>query len=409
MAFLVFLTGCNQESLINDQSDTKSGKILPVHADIEHWRTKVKPEIINKYERLVYGMMPDPNLLVSTRVRTFSFSCDSIDAILKEIELSFYKSNKTDSASFKVLLITPDGVQSPVFLGINAYGNHTIHSSPLISIEDGWVKEKPEFDLFNHRATASSRGAHASRWPVERLLLRGYGLATFNTAQVFPDHLQGKADSFYRLFDHYQPEKGAEAGAIGLWAWSMSRVLDILEKEEWVDADKIIAIGHSRRGKAALWAAANDQRFAAVISNNSGCGGAALFEGKQGETIKDINDQFPYWFNDNFKDFNNNEDELPIDQHMLLSLMAPRPVYVASAENDDWADPKNEFLSLHRASEVYKLFGFPGIEQDSVPAVNKPLISGAQGYHIRTGGHDLTRYDWERFMDFNDVHVKRNK
>ena len=185
------------------------------------------------------------------------------------------------------------------------------------------------------------------------------------------------------------------------------RAMDYLETDDDVDHTRIAIMGHSKMGKAALWTAAQDQRIALAISAQSGCAGAALWRRKSGETLKKMVTRFPYWLSRNAWKFVEQEDDLPVDQHMLLACIAPRPVYVHSGVGDTWADGRGEYLSAFHASEVYRLLGKQGLTSEASPEVGKPIIKSDVGYHIREGGHSIEMYDWQRFMDFADHHFKK--
>ncbi len=381
---------------------SKKGKKIK---SVKNWEKRRRAEILADFESQVYGRMPQG--AVTTEVQVVK-EVDAFagKATMKEVRMSFERNGK--SISMDILMFLPKNqVKSPVFLGLNFYGNHTIDDNPEITLPDSWLRNNENFHVTDNKATDASRGIRKSRWPVEKIIDRGYGLATIYCGDIDPDK-DDFTDGVHALFyENGQSQPAAdEWGTIAGWAWGLGRAMDYFETDSEIDAAKVALMGHSRLGKTSLWAGATDQRFAIVISNDSGCGGAALSRRRFGETVGRINTAFPHWFCDNFNQYNENEDALPVDQHMLLALIAPRPLYVASAEDDRWADPKGEYLSAWHAGAIYRLYGLESLPNENMPAVNQPIHKDI-GYHIRTGGHDVTDYDWEAWMDFADRHFNK--
>jgi len=377
-------------------------------SDARKWRTERRPEILELFRTHVYGRTP------LDRPENMTFDVFDLErkalagtAIRKQVTVNF--TGKDFGPRMDILIYLPNSGKKPVptFVLLNFGGNHTINSDPAIRLSTSWMRPGRGGSV-NNRATEKSRGTSSSSYPVANILKRGYGLATIYYGDIDPDFHDGFKNGVHATFDGLAGgERAADAwGSIGAWAWGLSRAMDYFETDADIDQRRVSVLGHSRLGKTALWTGARDERFAVVISNNSGCGGAALSRRRFGETVGRINTSFPHWFCDNFKKYNGNEDDLPVDQHMLISLIAPRPVYVASADRDLWADPRGEFLACKHADPVYRLLGVDGLGAEQMPGLDSPVKSGAIGYHVRSGGHALTAYDWQNYMDFADTHFE---
>jgi hypothetical protein len=220
------------------------------------------------------------------------------------------------------------------------------------------------------------------------------------------EFLSGIHRLFYRTGQSFP--KANEWGCISAIAWGASRALDYLETDRDIDARRIAVVGHSKMGKASLWTVAQDQRFALAISAQSGCAGAALWRRKFGETLEKMVTRFPYWLCRNAWKFVGNEDDMPVNQHMLLACIAPRPVYVHSGVGDTWADARGEYQSAYHASEVYRLLGKKGLESESSTPIGEAVIHSDVGYHNRSGGHSVEMFDWLKFIEFAEYHLKAN-
>ncbi len=347
----------------------------------KEWKEQRRPEILELFRTHVYGRAPvgRPKDLVFKVIEENTNAMGG-KATLKRIEITF--SGPGGSGKIEPVIFIPNNRKSPA----------------------------PGFLLISHRGKDNldpTREKRSTFWPAEEIIARGYAAIGFYTPEVDPDKHDGFKDGVHGIFDPWpQGQRPGDAwGTIAAWAWGASRVMDYLETDNDIDATHIGVLGHSRGGKAALWCGAEDERFALVISNDSGSTGAALARNKKGESIAAINKSFPHWFCENYRKYNKEEEKLPIDQHQLIALMAPRLVYVASASQDEWADPRSEFMSCFHASPVWKLWKRPGVTVSEPPPVNKPVHDGYVGYHLREGRHNLELSDWNWYMDFADKHL----
>lgn len=372
------------------------------------WEKKRRPELLEFFTTHVYGKVPGNLKITSWKIVEQSDNALDGKARRKQVDILFNRNGK--ELCFNMLIYLPKNIEkAPLFLGYNFYGNHTVTNDVNVRISDAWTMNSISDGISNNRLTEKSRGTSADSWQVEKIIDAGYGLATIFYGEVDPDK-DDFSDGIHALFYNEGQERPApgEWGSIAAWAWGLSRAMDYLEKDTDIDGSKVIVFGHSRLGKTSLWAGVTDQRFAAVISNNSGCGGAALSKRQFGETVERINTNFPHWFTSNFKSYNRNENALPADQHELLALIAPRPVYVASAEEDQWADPRGEFLGAYYATPVFELFGKKGIPTGEMPGISRPIQNTA-AYHIRPGGHGVTTYDWDQYIKWADAQLFNKK
>lgn len=362
---------------------------------------KRRAELLDLFENEVYGKSPEWDGQITSEIILENKNYLNGKATRQVVRLTLERQGQF--IDFDLLVFYPNsGKKVPAFLGLNFYGNHTISSDDQVSIPDTWVRNNEAMGSANNKASEKGRGLRIDNWPYEDIVSRGYGLVTLYYGQIDPDYDDGFKNGVHALYPDEQ-RAASSWGSIAAWAWGLSRVMDYLEEEDWVNEKKVAVLGHSRLGKGALWAGATDQRFGMVISNDSGCGGAALSLRKYGETVGRINNSFPHWFAGNFSSYNENEENLPVDQHQLLALMAPRPLYVASGVEDRWADPKGEFLSCVAASPAYELLGKEGVPAEVLPPLDQPAMGGI-GYHIRSGGHGLLPYDWKQYLDFADMH-----
>jgi hypothetical protein len=377
--------------------------------DIQTWQTKRRGEILRLFATHMYGVTPGPPPQVRGEIT--ARRADAVDGLATRTLITLRCFDDLAAPCIHLMLYVPNAAAkpAPVFLGLNYWGNASVEADPDIPITDRWMRPSAETGIVNNRATEATRGVDFGRWPLALAIKRGFAVATFFYGDIEEDHPEGWRNGVRGYLMRKEGRTAAtpeEWGALGAWGWGLSRALDYLATNPAVDARRVAVFGHSRHGKATLWAGAQDERFALVISNDSGEGGASLARRDFGETIAYSIEHAAYRYCERFRGFVGRATDLPFDQHMLLALVAPRPLYIASATEDSLADPRGEFLSAVHAAPVYRLFGYKGLGTTELPPPDRS-IGDRIGYHLRTGKHDITAYDWEQYLNFADRHFTK--
>jgi len=353
----------------------------------EEWMNVRRPQILSLFGNLVYGCVPKPESPITTKFEVKKIDSQFMGgrATRKDVQITF--SNDKGKAEMLVLVFVPNKAAKPT----PAFMKHSFNNT-----------RSRDFDVHS-----MWRGRLRNGWPLGKFFDRGYAFVAVYQQDLVGhnevEFLKGIHRLFYRKGQSFP--KAHEWGVLSTVAWGAMRAMDYLQTDSDVDHNRVAIMGHSKMGKAALWTAAQDERFALAISAQSGCAGAALWRRRSGETLEKMVTRFPYWLCRNAWKFVDREDDLPVDQHMLLACIAPRPVYVHSGVEDTWADPRGEYLSAYHASEVYRLLGKKGLTSVSSPPVGEAIITSHVGYHIRKGGHSIDMADWEKFLDFADYHM----
>ncbi|HUE37290.1 MAG TPA: hypothetical protein VMO20_07855 [Candidatus Acidoferrum sp.] len=384
-----------------------------------YWMRVRRPEILNLYREDIYGKSPKPNKMI---VNVWDVDTNALDgtAIRKQINLELTSKLSTNRVVLHALLYTPAASKrAPVFLCLSFSGNYRDADDTNVAVWLVWDHKKDTAAM----PQPVERGT-SHNWPVREIIKRGYGIALLDYNDIEPDLADGTGWRFGVRALYMKPGQTNFAndawGAISAWAWGASRVLDYLQTDRNVDPRRIIMTGHSRLGKTALWAGAQDQRFPIVIASCSGEMGASLSRRNYGETVTSMSKSFPYQFCRNFLAYSNNIPNMPVDSHMLVSLIAPRPLYLNTGSLDRWGDPRGEWEAAIAAAPVYQLFGEQSVATNLPPA--KELLESAileafppppldvpvfhdVGYQTHTGAHDVLPADWERFLDFCDMHL----
>ncbi|MBN2326525.1 MAG: acetylxylan esterase [Candidatus Omnitrophica bacterium] len=408
-AFLSLNTPASSEEIFPAPSDLPSIAELPDPFTMfdgtpvktpEQWYEQRRPELKKLFQYYMYGFMPDAPVIHAKTTKTDADVFGG-KATLKEIEIRFPALPENES-KIHLALFVPNQNQGPypVFLGLNSHGNQTVVDYPGVTFNsDVYIRES------NQGKGVNERGALKDFWCVENKIDRGYAFAVYYQGEMDPD-FDDFTNGIHPFYQNLPYPKDAQWATISAWAWGLHRCIDYLVTDGDIDNDRICLIGHSRRGKTVLLAAALDERVALLVPHQSGTGGCALSRNNDQETVERINRVFPHWFDGNFKKFNDNEDKLPFDQHLLVSLVAPRALLDTAGLQDAWANYESALRNLKAADKVYKFLGTEGMVGEGVISgeapINKETVGNLLQYR-RDTRHTLNIGYWNRILDYADA------
>ena len=372
--------------------------------DAKTWNEKRRAEIVRLFEENQYGRSPGRPASMSFEV--FDKGTPALDGKATRRQVTIYFSADKAGPKMDLLVYVPANAAGPVplLLNLSFSANSTTVNDPGVKAGEVWARDKKKIP--------AAQGMNFGRVNVARLLDAGFGFATVYYGDIDPDFLGGVPHGVRALYLKPGQTEPApdEWGSIAAWAWGLSRAMDYLETDRGVDATRVAIMGVSRLGKTVMWAGAHDPRIALVIASCSGEGGAALSRRNYGETIAHLTEatRYPYQFAGNYAKFAGSVDRFPVDAHMLVALIAPRPVLLQTGDKDFWSDPKGEFLAAVAAGPVYRLLGKQGLDTDQMPPAGSPVLHTI-GYYMHAGGHGTIPSDWDQFLAFMQMHLQGKK
>jgi hypothetical protein len=369
--------------------------------DAKTWSQRRRPEIVSLFEKQQFGVAPGRPKDESFEVVEKGSAALNGKAIRKRIDIHLAKDKTTPIIHLVEYLPADANKPVPLLLNISFSAASNTVDDPGLPVGEIW-------DPKTKVKVPATQGRAFGKLNIGALLDAGFGVATFYYGDVEPDYADGFKDSIRKFYlKPGQSSRGPEDwGSIAAWAWGMSRVQDYLEMDKQVDSKRVAIHGVSRLGKTVMWAGAHDQRFAAVIASCSGEGGASLSHRDYGETIGHLTapSRFPYQFAENYGKWAGFPDKAPMDAHMLVALIAPRPLLLQTGTTDFWSDPKGEFLSAVAGGPVYKLLGKSDLGTETWPAAKEPVLHDI-GYYMHDGGHGMIPSDWDIYVQFLKMHL----